>query len=93
MRALFADFNSMDEDPELGRFIALGTAREQAELRGLHEGERVLLREPNELQAEGYVVSRMVRGEQWWLGVITGAIEVIYQEPSQAASPAPRAQG
>jgi hypothetical protein len=86
MRTFFADFNNLDEDPELGTFIALGTAREHAELRGLREGERVLLREPDELQAEGYVVSRMVCGEQWWLGVITGDIEVIYEEPSQATT-------
>jgi hypothetical protein len=81
MRTLFADFNSMDEDPALGRFIALGTASEHDELRGLRDGERVLLQEPCELQAEGYVVSRMVRDQQWWLGVITGTIEVIYREP------------
>jgi hypothetical protein len=24
-----------------------------------------------------------VRGEQWWLGVITGPIEVVYREPTQ----------
>jgi hypothetical protein len=49
MRTLFADFNSIDEDPELGPFIAQGTAREHEEMRGLRDGERVLLREPDEV--------------------------------------------
>jgi hypothetical protein len=86
MRELFADFNSLDEDPELGRFITLGTESRVDELRGLEEGERVLLKEPGELQAQAYVVSQMVRGEKWWQGVLTGEIEVISQEPSRAAS-------
>jgi hypothetical protein len=53
MRALSADFNSIDEDPELGPFIALGTANEHEELRDLKDSERVLLREPDKVQAEG----------------------------------------
>jgi hypothetical protein len=65
MRALFADFNRPDDDPALGRFITLGTESRVEELRGLEEGERVLLKEPGELQAQVYVVSRMVRGEKW----------------------------
>jgi hypothetical protein len=79
MRELFADFNSLDEDPDLGRFTALGTESRNEELHGLEEGEHVLLKEPDELQAEDYVVSRMVRGERWWLGVLAGDIEVIAQ--------------
>ena len=86
MRTLFADFNSMDVDDELGRFVPLGTEDRNEELRGLVEGERVLLREPNELQAEGRVVSRVVRREKWWLGVLTGEIQMIYQESTQAAA-------
>jgi hypothetical protein len=86
MRELFADFNSMDDDPELGRFIPLGPESRDAELRGLAEGERVLLKDPNQVQAKGYVVSRTVRGEKWWLGVLTGEIEVIYQEPTRATA-------
>ena len=86
MRTLLADFNSMDVDDELGRFVPLGTEDRNEELRGLVEGERVLLKEPNELQSEGRIVSRVVRGEKWWLGVLTGEIQVIYQEPSQAVT-------
>ncbi|HEY7834113.1 MAG TPA: hypothetical protein VIG30_11125 [Ktedonobacterales bacterium] len=89
MRELFADFNSLDLDPDLGRYIPLGTAERNEELRGLVDGERVLLKEPNELQAEGRVVSRVVRGEQWWLGVLTGDIQVIYQERASTADSSP----
>ena len=86
MRELFGDFNALAEDSDLGRYIALGTESRNAELRGLEEGEHVLLKEPNELQAEAGIVGRMVRGERWWLGVLTGEIEVIYREPSTPAS-------
>jgi hypothetical protein len=81
MRELFADFNSLDEDPELGRFITLGAESQVEELRGLEDGEHVLLQDPGELEAEAYVVSRTVRNEKWWLGILTGKIEVIAQEP------------
>ena len=75
----------MDLDPALGRYIPLGTEGRNEELRGLEDGERVLLKDPDELQAEGRVVSRMARGEKRWLGVLTGEIQVIYQEQSQEA--------
>jgi hypothetical protein len=86
VRELFADFNSMDLDDELGRFVPLGTEDRNEQLRGLEKGDSVLLKEPNELQAASRVVSRMVRGEKWWLGVITGEIQVIYHERGQAVA-------
>jgi hypothetical protein len=49
----------------------------------LREGERVLLVEPNELQAEAIVRMVELNGRRWWFGDIgdPDAIQVIYPAP------------
>jgi hypothetical protein len=64
-----------------------------AALAGLMEGERVLLVEPNELQAEA--VARLVEigGRRFWFGEIGDecAIQVIYPDSSLASRPSAEA--
>jgi hypothetical protein len=53
-------------------------------LAGLTEGERVLLVEPNELQAAGTVHTVQVAGRRVWFAELDDpdAIQVIYPEPT-----------
>lgn len=70
----------------IGLGVFLGEEQAPA-LVGLYEEERVLLVEPNELQAEGTVRKIAVGGRIFWFGEIGNrdAIQVIYPD---AAAPA-----
>lgn len=69
--------------PDVGEGVFLGEERAPA-LAGLTEGERVLLVEPNELQAEATVRMIAVGGRRWWFAEIgdPDAIQVIYPDPT-----------
>ena len=77
MRELFADFNSLDDDPELGRLITLGAESQTEELRGLEEGEHVLLQDPGELQSERHCGESDCAWRKVVAGVFDGEIQVI----------------
>lgn len=78
------------ERPEarIGLGVFLGEER-ALELAGLSEGERVVLVEPNELQAEAIVRLVEVSGRRFWFGEIGDpeAIQVIYPERTAESSP------
>ena len=75
------------EQPAAGMGVGVFLGNEQApELAGLMEGERVLLVEPNELQAEGTVHTVELSGRRVWFAELShpDAIQTIY--PSTTSS-------
>jgi len=64
-------------------------------LADLREGERVLLVEPNELEAEATVRTIEVDGRRWWFGEIgdPDAIQVIYADASDPTARARHSAG
>lgn len=72
--------------PNVGLGVFLGAVHAPA-LADLCEGERVLLVEPNELQAEATVRKVEVDGRTFWFGEIgdRDAIQVIYPGASNPA--------
>jgi hypothetical protein len=71
----------------LGVGVFLGDMHDPA-LAGLVDGERVLLVEPNELQAEGTARLVELGGQRVWFGEIgdLDAIQVIYPDPTDATA-------
>lgn len=65
----------------VGVFLDMETA---PALAGLIEGERALLVEPNELQAEAVARLIEINGRRFWFGEIGDerAIQVIYPDPA-----------
>lgn len=87
LREVFSDFCVREEHPDGSVRIPLGSASERTpDLLGLHDGERVLLVMPNELQAEAYVESDSRNGRTYWYGILD-SIEAI-QDIAPAPQPA-----
>jgi hypothetical protein len=76
MPEVFADFARMDELPEYGTVLLLGTTKRHPELAPL-VGKTVLFRYPHEVEAEGYIVAQEQYGEIFLYGVLTSAIRDI----------------
>ena len=73
----------LEEHPEAGIGLSVYlNAADAPELAGLTEGERVLLVEPNELQADGIARLIEIDGRRYWYAEIGSrdAIQVIYRE-------------
>lgn len=81
-REILADFARLEERPDLGLSVPLGREDRLPELAGLAEGERVLLVEPDNLWAEGWVKSVESGGYRYWFGILDSmaAIHDIDQE-------------
>ena len=73
---IFADFAGMDRLPDLGTVVMLGTTKRHPEYSEL-VGKAVLFRYPNEVEADGYIVSRQQYGETFLYGVLTSDIRDI----------------
>ena len=73
---IFADFAGMDRLPDLGAVLMLGTAKRHPEYTQLM-GKTVVFRYPNEVEADGYIVSREQYGEIFFYGVLTSDIRDI----------------
>ncbi len=91
MRTIETEFFPTEEHPEygLGLSVYLGPA-DWPPLQDLHEGESILLVEPNELEAEATARLALVNERPTWFGVLASrdAIRVIYQPaPSANADP------
>ncbi len=91
LNEVFSDFFVREELPDGRVRIPLGSASERTpDLLGLHDGERVLLVMPGELQAESTVTGEPWHGTIYWYGIID-SIENI-EDISPAPQPAePRA--
>ena len=83
MRTIVTTLWPLEEHPEagIGLSVYLNVA-DAPELAGLTEGERVLLVEPNELEADGVARLIVIDGRRYWYAEIgsRAAIRVIYRE-------------
>ena len=73
MPEVFADFARMDDLPDLGPALILGTATRHPDLAALLD-QPVLFCYPHEVEAEGYIVARQEYGETFLYGVLTSDI-------------------
>ena len=82
MREVFSDFMRFDRLPDGRIRIPLGTADVADDLKGLHEGERVRVCYPGNLEAEGVVDSESWQGTRYWYAVLESeqAIRDIHPE-------------
>ncbi len=82
LQTIETEFFPTEDHPELGLGLSiyLGPA-DWPPLRCLHDGEQILLVEPNELEADAIARQVMVNGQPTWFGVLTSRndIRVIYQ--------------
>jgi len=83
MRTIETTLWPLEEHPQAGVGLrAYLNSADASELAGLTEGERVVLVEPNELEAEG--IARLIEfdGRRYWYAEIGSrdAIRVIYSE-------------
>lgn len=87
MREVFADFAKVADRPGIGYSVYLGTDASLAHIApALVDGEQVLLKEPENLEANGVIVSREKQGIRQWFGIIIGAIRDIHPETLAASS-------
>ena len=73
---IFADFAGMDRLPDLGTVLMLGTAKRHPEYTQL-VGKPVVFRDPNEVEADGYIMSREQYGETFFYGALMSDIRDI----------------
>ncbi|HLY29733.1 MAG TPA: hypothetical protein VKQ36_01775 [Ktedonobacterales bacterium] len=94
LREVFSDFFVRHPQPDGRVRIPLGTSERVADLRGLQNGERVLLVMPGELQAEATVIGEPWHGTTYWYGVLDSieAIQDITPTPADARPAASAAQ-
>jgi hypothetical protein len=80
--------------PDVGVGVFLGEEQDPR-LAGLAEGERVLLVEPHELQAEATVRALALGGRRVWFGEIgdPDGIRVTYPDPATSARHSTEAGG
>lgn len=77
MQEVFADFAKLEEWPDVGMAIPLGSVERKPDLAAL-EGQIVMLTDYISLHAQG----RIIRYADWWYGVPTSQLQDIYPQAS-----------
>lgn len=83
MREVRGDFNDLSRRPELGlegEAVPLGTEERFPELATLHDGDEVLVIEPDEVTGEGEAIHLDANGNRYWYAHKLHDIQSIYVE-------------
>lgn len=74
MRYILADFSRLEDRPEWGWSIVLGSEKTRPDLQDLTDEDPVILIEPENLVAPGIVRHADIEGQRFWFGILTGPI-------------------
>ena len=84
MQHIIADFGRMQPRPEIApngaNVIPLGPTERRADIQQIADNEAVILIEPENLQATGYITRRTINGVEYGYGVVTSPLQDIHPE-------------